>query len=196
MTDMKSALSNVLNEWDKHEETIRTQPQEKQTMKTKIIAHRFKPTNNASRETFNAVRDFPNQKAAFYIEMLAKKGFKQTTVQALLYQMVRFGQMVKAKDGCLVTVGSAYTPIKMKRKGKEIKPDAKVVQALIAEADKPSKSLTVNVGIAALKSDAAPAPRKNSLILNRDWTPYKAIENLNVFQARALYDELKKMFGE
>jgi len=59
MTDMKSALSNVLNEWDKHEETIRTQPQEKQTMKTKIIAHRFKPTNNASRETFNAVRDFP-----------------------------------------------------------------------------------------------------------------------------------------
>jgi len=121
--------------------------------------------------------------------MLAKKGFKQTTVQALLYQMVRFGQMVKAKDGCLVTVGSAYTPIKMKRKGKEIKPDAKVVQALIAEVDKPS------VGIAALNTEPTPAPRKNSIIVSHTWTPYKAIENLTVYQARALYDELHKMFG-
>jgi hypothetical protein len=191
MTDIKSALSNVLNEWDKHEETIRTpQPQEKQTMTTKLIAHRFKPTNNASRETFNAVRDFPNQKGVFYIEMLGKKGFKSSTVSTLLYQMARNGQIAKAKDGCLVTTSSAYSPVKTLKKVKDVVPDKKLVRELIANVDKPS------VGIAALNAEPTPAPRKTSLILNRDWTPYKAIENLNVFQARALYDELKKMFGE
>ena len=190
MTDIKSALSNVLNEWDKHEETIRTQPQEKETMKTKIIAHRFKPTNNVSRETFNAVRDFPNQKGVFYVEMLGKKGFKSSTVSTLLYQMTRNGQIAKAKDGCLVTTSTAYSPVKTLKKVRDIVPDKNVVRELIANVDKPS------VGIAALNAEPTPAPRKNSLILNRDWTPYKAIENLNVFQARALYDELKKMFGE
>jgi len=193
MTDIKSALSNVLNEWDKHEETIRTQPQENQAVVQKIIAHRFKPTNNASRETFNAVRDFPNQKGVFYVEMLGKKGFKSSTVSTLLYQMTRNGQIAKAKDGCLVTTSTAYSPVKTLKKVRDIVPDKNVVRELIANVDKPS------VGIAALSTDTAapaPAPRKNSLILNRDWTPYKAIENLNVFQARALYDELKKMFGE
>jgi hypothetical protein len=190
MTDIKSALSNVLNEWDKHEETIRTpQPQEKQTMTTKIIAHRFKPTNNASRETFNAVRDFPNQKGVFYIEMLGKKGFKSSTVSTLLYQMARNGQIAKAKDGCLVTTSNAYSPVKTLKKVKDIVPDKNMVRELIANVDKPS------VGIAALNTDAAPAPRKNSIVVSLSWTPDKAIENLTVYQARALYDKLKEIFG-
>lgn len=199
MTDIKSALSNVLNQWDAHENEIRKQPKEKEIMTTKIVAHRFKPTNNASRETFNAVRDFPNQKVAFYVEMLTKKKFKPTTVQALLYQMVKQGQMVKAADGCLVTTSNSYAPVKTTRKSKDVKPDINVVRELIANVDKPnkpSKSMAVSVGIAALNSDTAQeAKPKTSLILNRAWTPEKAIENLNVMQARALYDKLKTIFG-
>lgn len=191
MPDIKSELSNVLNEWDKHEETIRTQPKEKETMTTKIIAHRFKPTNNASRETFNAVRDFPNQKTPFYVDMLVKKKFKDSTIKALIYQMVSQGQIAKAADGCLVAVGNVYAPIKTKRKSKDVKPDSSVVPYLIAKVETPS------VGIAALNAEPnpTPAPRKHSIILNRDWTPDKAIENLNVMQARALYDKLKTIFG-
>lgn len=192
MTDIKSALSNVLNEWDKHEETIRnpqTQPKENE-VNQKIIAHRFKPTNNASRETFNAVRDFPNQKTSFYLEMMLKKGFKQSTIKSLLYQMVHQGQMVKAKDGGLITTAPAYAPIKTTKK--KVVPDKQIVRDLIANVDKPS------TGIAALKADTTAPARdvtKKSIVVNHNWTPQKAMENLTVFQARALYDELKKLFG-
>ena len=52
MPDIKTAL---LNAWAKDEE---------QTIKEKTmqpLAHRFKPTNNVSRETFNYIRNNPNQ---------------------------------------------------------------------------------------------------------------------------------------
>jgi len=181
MPDIKSELSKVLNQWDKHEESIRN-PKEKEMKKD----YGFKATNNVSRETFQYVYNHAGQKGKQIIAAMKERGFNESSVGSLLTQMVRIKSIRRDQEGGYFPLTNEYQPIKSVSK-KRIVPRPTQPQ---------SNEMTVNVGIAALNAEPTPAPRKNSLILNRDWTPYKAIENLNVFQARALYDELKKMFGE
>lgn len=171
MPDMKSELSKVLNQWDKHEETIRN-PKEN-TMPTKYLGN---ITNNVSRETFNYVRDNPNNGRKQIQAALTKKGFKAGSIDALLTSMTRARLIEKQDDNTYVAREQEYRPLKGRDK----------------PLQKPS------AGIAALSTDTAAPARditKKSIILNHAWTPQKAIENLTVFQARALYDELKKLFG-
>jgi hypothetical protein len=171
MPDIKSELSKVLNQWDKHEETIRN-PKEN----TMQRGHNFKPTNNVSRETFNYVRDNPAQQRKQIVEALTLRGFKSASVDSLLAQMIRSGSVRRDDDKRYFATTNEFAPIKAASKKRE-QPSA---------------------GIAALSTDTAAPARditKKSIILNHAWTPQKAIENLTVFQARALYDELKNLFG-
>lgn len=165
-------LSKVLNQWDKHEETIRNP---KENTMTKV--HNFKPTNNVSRETFNYVRDNPAQQRKQIVEALTLRGFKSSSIDSLLVQMIRVGSLRRDDDKRYFAKTPEFVPIKAINKKKEVQPSA---------------------GIAALSTDTAAPARditKKSIIVNHSWTPQKAIENLTVFQARALYDELKKLFG-
>lgn len=182
MPDIKSELSKVLNQWDKHEETIRTHKEDQ--MKKDFG---FKPTNNVSRETFNYVRDNPFQARRQIKEALTSRGFKEGSIDALLTQMRNGGLISRSPDGTYVAKVQEFQPIKVK---------TKIKKALIEHAHKAKKTEPPSAGIAALASDTKQeAKTKTSIILNRGWSPEKAIENLNVIQARALYDELKKIFG-
>ena len=179
MPDIKSELSKVLNQWDKHEETIRT-PKEKEMKRD----YGFKPTNNVSRETFNYVYNHAGQTGKQIIAAMKERGFNESSVGSLLTQMVRIKSLKRDQYGAYFPLTKEYQPIKSVAKKKIDKPE------------QPSKSMTVSVGIAALNADTTQeAKPKTSLILNRGWTPDKAIENLNVMQARALYDKLKTIFG-
>lgn len=189
MPSLQDQLSAILPEWEREQQTIETVKQTNQnpkaTMQQVTTRHLFKPTNNASRETFNAVRDFPNQQPAFYANMLAKKGFKHNTVRSLVYQMTRQGQFNQDANGNLSTKANAYAPIKATKATKPIKPKN---PAMVKEPSAPVQP----AGIAALnKTD----PVKKSLLINHNWDAQKEVDKLSVMQARALYDLLKTIFG-
>lgn len=192
MPSLQDQLSAILPEWEREQQTIETIKQTNQnpkaTMEQVTTRHLFKPTNNASRETFNAVRDFPNQQPVFYANMLSKKGFKHSTVRSLVYQMTRQGQFNVDAHGNLSAKSNAYAPIKSTKIVKPKNP------AMVKEPNAPVQP----AGIAALPPQDAPAPRKavqRSLLVNHNWDAQKEVEKLSVVQARALYDLLKTIFG-
>jgi hypothetical protein len=161
--------------------------------------HLFKPTNNASRETFNAVRDFPNQQPVFYADMLEKKGFKHNTVRSLIYQMTRQNQMKQAADGGLTTVANAYVPLKATKAmaGKNLKkskPKSAPAQAGIAALPPVGGSKHIKEGY-KFTEHAPRKPEQRSLMINHNWDAQKEVDKLSVMQARALYDLLKTIFG-
>ncbi len=74
MPTLQDELQTILPAWEEEQMLIEQAKQinhnPKATMEQVTKRHLFKPTNNASRETFNAVRDFPNQKPVFYVKMM------------------------------------------------------------------------------------------------------------------------------
>ena len=186
MPSLQDQLKNLLPAWEEEqsriEQTKQINQNPKATMQQVTTRHLFKPTNNASRETFNAVRDFPNQQPSIYADMLEKKGFKHNTIRSLIYQMTRQKQFHQDISGALTTVANAYVPIKA-GKPKTAKPK---------QAEVPAQA-----GIAALPPQDKPAPRKatHSLLINHNWDAQKEVDKLSVMQARALYDLLKTIFG-
>lgn len=198
MPSLQDQLSAILPEWEREQQTIeqtkQVQQNPKATMQTSTqtkTVHRFKPTNNASRETFNAVRDVPGQKMDFYVDMLERKGFKHNTTSSLLYQMIRQGSVKRGEDGGLVTMSNEYAPIKSAKSLRIKNP------AMVKTPNAPVTPSQPAAGIAALPPQAKPAPRKatHSLIINHNWDAQKEVDKLSVTQARALYDLLKKIFG-
>lgn len=184
MPSLQDQLQNLLPAWEEEQARIEQAKQinqnPKATMQQVPTRHLFKPTNNASRETFNAVRDFPNQQPSFYVNMLEKKGFKHATVRSLVYQMTKQGQFHQDISGALTTVANAYVPIKA-GKPKTAKPK---------QVDVPAQA-----GIAALPPQDSKPKVTRSLIINHTWDAQKEVDKLSVMQARALYDLLKTIFG-
>lgn len=150
-------------------------------------AHLFQITNNVSRETFNYVRDNPGCTRRQAAEAMVARGFKPNSVDSLLGQMLKAGMLKGDADTGLFATQNEYTPIKaaVNRTPKAVRskpgPKSKVkVQA--APAPAPAVS-AAPVGIAAV------LPRKEA------WSPQAHLEGLSVLQAKAVYDELKKLFN-
>ena len=103
-------------------------------------------------------------------------------MHALIETYVPVGQTANAKVNKLKKQVEALKEIAKGRgiKALPIAPPAPVAPALAPAA-----------GIAALD-----APAKSKFIIRKpDFDPKKVIEDLSVYQARALYVELKEMFG-
>jgi hypothetical protein len=175
MPDLKSEMSKVLNEWEQDAQ----QTQEKQVPK-----QIFTPTNNVTQETFIYVRDNPNKTSSEVCDALETRGFKRSSVGSLLTQFVKQNQMTRDHNNRLRTSVPRYVPLKSTRQFKaEGKRANKIVQI---------KSKQPSAGIAALQVDTTPkvAPKVSS-----QWDADTIINNIGLKQARALYDELKKLFG-
>jgi hypothetical protein len=193
MSSLQDQLKSLLPAWEEEqariEQTKQSTNNPKATMEQVTTRHLFKPTNNASRETFNAVRDFPNQQPVFYANMLEKKGFKHNTVRSLIYQMSRQGQFNIDAHGNLSTKSNAYVPIKATKVHKKIKPKN---PEMVKEPQAPVQPAA---GIAALPPQDSKPKVTRSLIINHTWDAQKEVDKLSVMQARALYDLLKTIFG-
>jgi hypothetical protein len=86
--------------------------------------------------------------------------------------------MVKSEKGEYRTIVPEYIPLKSSKKSRAVvKPKAKPQSA----------------GIAALKVDTTPKAAPTKAITQ--WDADTIINNIGLKQARALYDELKKIFG-
>ena len=145
--------------------------------KAPYVPH-FKVTNNVTRATFDHVKDNPHQSCKTICAALEKRGYKSSSIGSLLTQFVKNGLCVRDANGNYTTIAHEYTPIKVRKQVK--------AKQVIAKA-----KATRGEGIAAL--GAQPTQRVAPIVTA--WDADTIINNIGLKQARALYDELKKIFG-
>jgi hypothetical protein len=171
MPDLKSELSKVLNEWNPAEATTMTQPEAKPY---------FTVTNNVTRITFEYVRDNPGKTRKEVAVALEAQGFKTGSVTSLLGQMIKQGMMRESAHLLYVTINE-YTPIK----------GSKVMKALSAKPQEQQRKIVKLVNTRTGEViNPTPSPQ-----INAAWDAETLLNNLSIKQARALYDELRKIFG-
>ena len=175
MSDLKSALQKAI---EKRANPLLTktldewEQEENQIMNRQPKVAPFPVTNNVSRATFNQVRDNIGT-TVHTVEALVARGFKKSSITSLITQMLRQGMIKKNSQGLLYTDLKEYTPLKSNKKIKK--------KVVIIKRRAPSE------GIAALKAEPTP-------VIKPPWTPAEVLDKLTVIQARALYDELMRIF--
>jgi hypothetical protein len=209
-TAMKQALTKTLVEWDDDDapplpsvqpvSTSVSAPSQAIPMTTQL----FTIKNNISRTTFNYIRDNPGSTRKEIIIALEHLGYKSDSVSSLIAQMYK-NKMIHSTNDLYYADIPEYRPIKTAKALKKIQAKAELV--------KPKRKYTKKdtTGIGALlrdKLEATPNPvyhedqtppivpeRKGFVSLVRNRTPESIIDNMTVYQARELYDHLKKLFG-
>ncbi len=171
MPDIASALQKALNDWEPNASVATPAPSK---------SH-FAVTNNVTRITFEYVRDNPGKTRIEINKELEAKGFNAGSVSSLLGQMLKQG-MLRENAHLLYATTNEYTPIKSSKKLKAMQtnPERKKVVLI--------NKRTGEVVSAAPKVE--PTPQINSA-----WDAEVMLNNLSIKQARALYDELRKIFG-
>jgi hypothetical protein len=166
MSDIKTALTGILSEWE-----LDNQQQEKQV---KHVPH-FKVTNNVTRATFDFVKSNPHQSCKTICAALEKRGYKPSSIGSLLTQFVKNGLCIRDANGNYTTIVNEYLPIKACKqlKAKQVIQKAKA---------------TRGEGIAAL----SPQPK---YVPVTEWNVQAVLNDMSIVQARAMYDALKKIFG-
>ena len=205
-TALKSALSKTLQDWDDEGETPSVQPVSasfsQPTTPTQGIpmTQAFSITNNVSRVTFDYIKANPGSTRKEIIAALEHQNFRPDSVSSLIAQMRR-NKLIHEKDGLYYADADEYRPLKSLKAIKKM--EAKAAPVEVRQKRKYTKR---SEGIGALlqaKIESAPAPvatapleRKSFLTkLVRTQSPESIVENMNVLQARELYDYLRKIFG-
>lgn len=172
MPTIQEEMSKVLSEWEKP--TPEPQPNESTPMTAPKTTYPFAVSNNVCRVTFDYVKNHAGTTATEAATALVKRGYKHSSVTSLMAQMVRQGMM--RKDGFkYFTIKDEYAPLKGKYKEKKLAKLAKE-QGGIATLPK-------------VKPVAAPAVVATP-------TARDIVDTLTLREARELYNELYKYFGE
>ena len=166
MTDIKTALSQALNEW----ETPKTEG-----------THLFKTTNNVTRSTFNTVRDNPGCTRKVILALLETKGFKLASTTSILSQMIKQRLIREEDDGTLHANFKDYVPLKGTSKPK-VKAKVKVVKAV--PTPKPKYS----------PIEAEPQPQPQARQERRIMDIEEWLSEVPLMQARLVYMRLKFIF--
>jgi hypothetical protein len=181
MPDIKTALESAIQKaQSKTEEMQQEQTMQETPVKVDKQDKRF--TTNVTRCTFNFIRDNPGVTASAVMEQMLADGHKYKSVSSLLGQMVRARIVMRDDNERLTAVVREYIPLPHARTLKRMKPSATrnsygpVVAA--AKAAKPAE----------VKTPEAPQ-------INSAWDAETLLNNLSIKQARALHEELRKIFG-
>lgn len=201
----KESLKSTLNEWDADE-----QKQIKGEIMDTTKKHLFGVTNNASRTTFNYVRDNPGLRIGELIKRLSAQGFKDTTVSSLAYQMVTVGMLRKDDNtGGFHAIVPEFVPYNINRIRRERAQKQQREMAVLNEAVPPKKIVLIKRRTA---KDAETAHNANvagigALTVNTDqpvqykfkeyaaWKPEDTVDTLTLMQAKAVHAYLQKLFG-
>jgi hypothetical protein len=170
-------IQSIVNAWAKEDPRDGARP---------ALPHAFKPTNNVSRETFNAVRDNPRLQHKDIARMLANRGFNAASIGSLLTQMHNCGMVARDDNGRYTALQPEYTPIKASKKKKVAVPAIKKKQT--------------KAGIAALNTQDG-VEKKLVTITRRTepapaFDPEQLLSTLSFSQVMALYKRIKAMVGE
>ena len=172
MPDLKTALSTALSTWEQDDKQIQ------QEKKVRTLPQQFVPTNNVTQETFNYVKNNPNKTSIEIRNVLVARGFNAGSIGSLLTQFTKQNQMVKDHNNRYSVCVPHYTPLKSTR---QFRAAGKRINKIVNIKSKPKSA-----GIAAL------TPQSTT---KTQWDADTIINNIGLKQARALYDELKKLFG-
>ena len=178
MPDIQTALKSAIDAWEPTPTG--------QQLKEKIMAKTpFAIQNNVTRATFDYIKLHPGTTSTAASKDLVKHGFKESSVTALMAQFVRAGLAVRdSNHGYRVTVDE-YKPMKASAKYAK--------KAVVKAKPAPKAREPQNDGIAALQPEATSKRVVNTIVFGK--TPEEVIKNMTVFQAKELYEYLKKLFG-
>ena len=199
---MKEKLEAVMNEWNK-EEDVKSQ-KGKTSLSKDIIAYvTTHPNSTATQITNHVMRehpDTPKSSTSSILKQLADRNYFERehyfdpTIRRSSY---KYRAMSDEKRKELDTIR------KLEEQAAEERLEKMRLQAEAARAAKAAKreerlkaQEVVGTGVSAGLSAALPAPVSVSVELPKPRsTTQEILDNLNITQARALYDELKKIFG-
>jgi hypothetical protein len=208
MPDMQTALSNALkttiNDWEKDDmQTTQTNTQTRPKGK-----RFFDVTNNVTRATFDYVKNNPNLTSAEICADMEKLGYKPSSVSSLVAQFAVQKLAERDDRGRYIIIVPEYRPLKAKKKTltlvakpEEIKPKRKYEKRAVTGIGALLREKLENTPMPSQDAlDAAAyamggAVNKRFTTLVRTKSPEDILKDLTVFQARELYDYLKKMFG-
>jgi hypothetical protein len=160
MPDLQTELKKL--------ETLAFDDSGEPTQKETTMPHLIK--NNASRKTFNFVRDNPNTTRKNAINALTAEEISESTSSSLIGQFVRQG-MIKSENGGLTVTQPEYTPLKALYEKKSVaKETVKKKEALIMQAP------------------TMPEITQDTLVTYM-------LCRMSIVQARDMYEELKRIFG-
>jgi hypothetical protein len=186
MPDLKSALKNAIESWEPPPPNKPVQSVQQPEEKTMSKRPAFEIQNNVTRVTFDYIKLHPGTTAAAASRDLIKQGYKESSVTALMAQFVRAGLAVRDNKHGYRVVVDEYIPMKAAQKYAK-KPVVKAKPTPKAQATPQSD------GIAALQPEATAKRIVNTIVFGK--TPEDVIKHMTVFQAKELYEYLKKIFG-
>ena len=132
-----------------------------------------KITNNATRATFNKVAENPGSTRSEVVAMLLTDGYKVSSTTSLLTQMLARGN-IRSLNGKLFTNQNEYKPMERITPIKHrVVKDVQNAAPVVVVEQKPEPAVQINAA----------------------WDADTLLNNLSIKQARALYDELRKIFG-
>ena len=175
MPDLQSELNKVITTWEEPEAPA-------------VPPQRFQPTTNTSRATFEFVRDNPGIRRSVAVNRLIAMGHKKSSVSSLLVQFIKQDQ-IRQTGEALFTWRSTYTPLKA---SSTLKRAAKVTskkEDYAARTAKRLETLAKKRTVQDMKVEALAALPVST------FDPAAYIDNLTLRQAKAVYDELKRIFG-
>jgi hypothetical protein len=167
MSDIQTEMQKVLRVWDA-------------TPPVTTLSHGFKPTNNVSRVTFDAVKNTPGCEPKYYVEQLVEEGYKKASVSSLLAQMIRQGLLRRDDQGGLRATVPEYTPLKAPSKRK-----VGTVKRAYAKRAEP----TITEAIASMRSKNPPARVPSGSSVD------SIMDDISLTDANELYRRLHKFFG-
>lgn len=177
MPDIKTALEKALaktaTEWAADDAAHRKIEPMQDTTKP---VH-FAVTNNVCRATFEHIRDNPGRTRKEICKGLLAQGYKESSTTTLIGQMIKQFH-VRESQGLLYATKDAYTPLKGSKAWAKLQGAAQRKKVTIV-------SKRTGEVINPVPKQTAPAPDTKSLL-----------STLNIVQARELYDELRKIFGD
>jgi hypothetical protein len=222
MPDIKSALqqalergkreylNKTLNEWDEDE-----QKQIKGEVMPAPTKNLFGITNNVSRETFNHIKHNPHLGIAAIRDGMVEKGFKDSTVTTLVYQMAVAGLIVKGVDSTFTAAVPEFKPFNIGkiRKAEKLKRQAedkakiaafgktelakkKIVMITRRKAEPVQDASAAGIGALPVSTDVKVDGHKIGTFKEyAPWKPEDTVDTLSLGQAKAVHAYLQKLFG-
>jgi alpha-L-arabinofuranosidase len=185
MADLQTALATALQEWEPETK------QESKQMETKQISQIFKPTNNVTRETFNFIKAHYGCTSTQVKESMVARGFKKNSVHSLITQLVNAKQVIRDKESRLAAIVPEYMPMKLsskKTKSTITKPKpTKKQKEMVMELATPIQAAP-KVGTTLVKPETKPS--------SRQLTAQYVMDNINLYEAKALFKILRMVFEE
>jgi len=181
---LKETLRAAMQRWEE---------EHKQEEAAPVRVYPFKVSNNLNRAAFQEIKDSLGTRKKVS-DALVAKGYKLGSVSAVIGQMLRQGVAQLDDMGVLHVTTSEYVPLKSAKTLRNLLQKKTTKKAVVVKKD---QRVSSSAGIAAL----SPAPAPASAVFVPAAVPPEqfvlhALESMSVLQARAVYDELRKIFGD